>query len=446
MATNIRIWGRNSFDSSKKIIPSKQTFVIARGSISPESEIQTTARILRDQNPDANIVVIEWDGFNYQKPNQLDKKILETSKEISQFLVKTNINPSETTLIGHGAGGQVMGATATTYYQTTGTKINNGITLDSHGYGSTGTNRVKESDFDTLKQLHTSKLLNQLIKGGIINPSLLFQPGSNNAILNHVYALEIYNQLLASRRINQIQPINQVITTQPVPQQNNTGRNILIGIAGAGAIAGAIYYTRNVKWDEVFNRFKQQAKDSVRSIFLPEIVLGKTKIQIKEDGVKKTQTNNEKIINKQTSLDDWQREFALSLKQKHIQAAILARGGADRMTRNDYLAIGRELKSEYRYLRRFAQDIKDGKVSEAQLKARSALYFEKVRISEERMSQQNATDQGLTVMRRFLGFADRHCEDCIRLAELGYQPIGELPLPTQSCRCRANCKCRVEYS
>lgn len=49
------------------------------------------------------------------------------------------------------------------------------------------------------------------------------------------------------------------------------------------------------------------------------------------------------------------------------------------------------------------------------------------------------------MMQRFLGNTDRHCAECLSYAAKGPRPVGELPLPTEECSCRANCLCRVKY-
>jgi hypothetical protein len=49
------------------------------------------------------------------------------------------------------------------------------------------------------------------------------------------------------------------------------------------------------------------------------------------------------------------------------------------------------------------------------------------------------------MMQRFLGNTDRHCAECLSYAAKGPRPVGDLPLPTEECSCRANCLCRVKY-
>jgi len=59
-------------------------------------------------------------------------------------------------------------------------------------------------------------------------------------------------------------------------------------------------------------------------------------------------------------------------------------------------------------------------------------YFEKER-------------QGFKMMRRVPRVDDRTCPDCIEFGNMGWQPIGTLPMPGQQCRCYDRCRCRIEY-
>jgi hypothetical protein len=54
-------------------------------------------------------------------------------------------------------------------------------------------------------------------------------------------------------------------------------------------------------------------------------------------------------------------------------------------------------------------------------------------------------DQGYKEMRR-TGLNDsRTCEDCQRFHNLGWQPIGTLPMPGRDCQCFDRCRCFIEY-
>ena len=180
--------------------------------------------------------------------------------------------------------------------------------------------------------------------------------------------------------------------------------------------------------------------------FLPKKIINAIEtFQAKATGLKIKQSSNQ-LVQGKIGLVRWQSDMRQTLKNAHLRHAIMAKGGVNQMTPEDYLAVGRNLKQEYRYLRLFAKDIRDGKVSEAQFMARSQMYARKARSSGEIMRSRVAKQAGLQFMQRFLYGGDRSCPNCVSYAGKGKVLIGELPLPTEQCQCRANCKCRVEYS
>lgn len=54
-------------------------------------------------------------------------------------------------------------------------------------------------------------------------------------------------------------------------------------------------------------------------------------------------------------------------------------------------------------------------------------------------------DQGFRQMRRVAKRDLRTCPDCLSYEQMGWQPIGSLPMPGKQCRCFDRCRCFVEY-
>lgn len=158
------------------------------------------------------------------------------------------------------------------------------------------------------------------------------------------------------------------------------------------------------------------------------------------------ETLTDDLIANKIGLAKWEKSLAEELKTLHVQRALLARGGRKASTQDDWLSIGRILRDEYRFVHEMALDIVDGNMSEAELKARLKLYTERSSLSSHTMKKENARDSGYKYMKRILGSTDHHCQECLVYASLGVLPIGQLPLPTVSCSCMANCKCSVVYS
>lgn len=77
----------------------------------------------------------------------------------------------------------------------------------------------------------------------------------------------------------------------------------------------------------------------------------------------------------QISPADWAELMRQEVKSTFIQEAILGKGGRQHMTPADWGSVGRQLRDQYEYLDGFEQDIEDDKLSEAQIRSRSHLYF-----------------------------------------------------------------------
>jgi hypothetical protein len=161
------------------------------------------------------------------------------------------------------------------------------------------------------------------------------------------------------------------------------------------------------------------------------------------------------LIQDQISLKSWQESTMQALKTLRLHQLVLAKGGLAQTFAVDYLAVGRDLKSDYTYLRQFAEDIqrgytigKDGQqrpMTIARFQQRLNLYAKKGRTSFEQGVQARQLDQGDQYMYRTLGFTDRHCADCVRYQAAGVVSIGALPLPGENCQCGGNCRCSVVY-
>lgn len=151
----------------------------------------------------------------------------------------------------------------------------------------------------------------------------------------------------------------------------------------------------------------------------------------------------EKLVNHQVTVPEWEGAIAKLLKDAHLTAYALGRPG--KLSSSDYGRVGSQLKFQYRKLRNFSDEILSGKLSEAQIKNRTMLYFGK--ISESYWSGRRAINRANGAMweRRYLGGVD-HCSPCLIYRDMNWQPIGTLPLPTNLCDCQSNCRCYMGYS
>lgn len=143
------------------------------------------------------------------------------------------------------------------------------------------------------------------------------------------------------------------------------------------------------------------------------------------------------------SLDQWQVDMMREIKQANISASAAARGGWAQMTQSDWGAVGQQVRTQYDYLRNFANEIASGKQRlNGSALVRADLYGQAARGNFEEMRRRMAKLEGMTDEMRVLGEAD-HCDDCLSAAG-HWAPIGTLPRIGDS-QCVTNCRCTFKY-
>jgi hypothetical protein len=160
---------------------------------------------------------------------------------------------------------------------------------------------------------------------------------------------------------------------------------------------------------------------------------------------KQVLNDTEYLIGNKLTLAEWEKATAQSLKKLHSWQYLIGKGGAKNMTQADNGKLGLRLSYEYGYLRGFAQDIADGKVSEAQLLARVDLYLNSSNGSFQEAKRIAHREAGYQWEKR-IRTKQESCQSCLSYAAMGWQRIGTLPQPTQRCECRANCGCKFVFS
>jgi hypothetical protein len=149
------------------------------------------------------------------------------------------------------------------------------------------------------------------------------------------------------------------------------------------------------------------------------------------------------LRNREISLADWQLQMRAEMRNMHNAAAMVAKGGREQMTHADWGRTGRELRSQYEYLDKWAADIASGKAPlDGRFNVRAKLYGNAARGTYEQERRAVAADKGNDEEMRILN-AKESCQGCISYA--GYwAPIGTLPrIGSQDCR--SNCLCSWSY-
>lgn len=134
------------------------------------------------------------------------------------------------------------------------------------------------------------------------------------------------------------------------------------------------------KWDSQNRRYYDL---EIGQYMARDKVLGYVQAMI-DTAVPVTDTLANLVIDARISPADWQFLMREEIKREYITQYLLGIGGRAQMTPTDWGSIGGMLKEQYGHLDGFLQDILDGKLSEAQIAARSKMYSRSAREAYER--------------------------------------------------------------
>ncbi|NJR65368.1 MAG: hypothetical protein HC772_08720, partial [Leptolyngbyaceae cyanobacterium CRU_2_3] len=214
VAVQFNIWGDGSINRSGQIIADAPTYVITHGyqstagnagnNFQPVGWIANIAQAIRNQESDANIVLVDWEAgassFFYPTAAANTEDV---GNQVATFLRTNNVNPEQTNLIGHSLGAHVAGFAGVSYRTSTGNALSSITGLDPAGpsFEGTATNRrLDASDANRVVAIHTSETLGFDDRLGTldvyVNFNDLFQPGQTSFLGNHRYAHTLYTEFL----------------------------------------------------------------------------------------------------------------------------------------------------------------------------------------------------------------------------------------------------------
>jgi len=146
------------------------------------------------------------------------------------------------------------------------------------------------------------------------------------------------------------------------------------------------------------------------------------------------------LRNREVSLADWELGMRRLIKNTHLNAIALERGGWANMRPQDYGRAGQIIREQYGYLKQFGLDIASGKQRiDGTLDFRAKLYTEAGRNSYYRSTHANMKAE-ITHVQSVLHARD-NCRGCLDLAGRWFRigdPAYKLPGNRQ---CLSNCKC-----
>jgi len=240
----------------------------------PEDWMSKMADALRKKEPNANIILVDWeDGAKPGLPliayGQAATNTKEVGEQLAQYLKARNIDPNKTELIGHSLGAHVSGFAGAKYKELKGEELNRITGLDPAGpsfrFKVTGespntrievisaSDRLDPDDAKRVVVLHTSSFLgNNELLGDLdvfvnefnifTNPGLSPQPGQLPGQLpivssvfggNHGYANELYTGLIQGNKFPQsdgkLLDLNKLNGTQTGRSSVNTTKVLFEG-------------------------------------------------------------------------------------------------------------------------------------------------------------------------------------------------------------------------
>lgn len=197
-------------------------------------------------------------------------------------------------------------------------------------------------------------------------------------------------------------------------------------------------------WNPAAQRYRYSSGDRAGQF------VGKAKVRsLMESFIKDEKTRSDRItanlLNGGISLKEWEVGMAARIKAVHSTAYLLGKGGALHYdSAIDRGRIGAIVKREYYYLRDFSKDIQAGKLSEAQIRARTKSYMETAYATEQRAEEYGHADQGYRWEENLLTPGES-CPDCVGFTGMGIVAIGTIPPIGQGRQCRNRCRCHKKY-
>lgn len=114
----------------------------------------------------------------------------------------------------------------------------------------------------------------------------------------------------------------------------------------------------------------------------------------------------EQLFSGEINHQQWTLETRQEIKKSFLAQYMYAHGGRDSMTQADWGRTGAMLKKQYGFLRGFEQDLIDGKLSEAQAKARMQMY---IKASRQAFEQGKAYARGVPKLPAYPGDGTTVC-------------------------------------
>lgn len=142
---------------------------------------------------------------------------------------------------------------------------------------------------------------------------------------------------------------------------------------------------------------------------------------------------------------EWIAQSQQIVKDSQIASALAAYGGRLRMDQGKWGLVGQQIRVQYAYLNRMADDMLSGRQRmNGRLDARARQYGQASRSLYENIRRRESAAAGLSFERNILHPAD-HCAQCVSQSARGLVPLGSL-VPIGQRTCRSQCRCTLSFS
>jgi broad specificity phosphatase PhoE len=148
--------------------------------------------------------------------------------------------------------------------------------------------------------------------------------------------------------------------------------------------------------------------------------------------------------------DDWEDLMLEQIELEYIRQYLLGIGGREQMTPSRWREVGRLLIESSIFLAGFGVAVAARQLSEAQIRARSAMYVNGAREAYETANEIAQVEAGATEVIWVLFPPAEHCETCVEFADMGWQLIADDPydgcIPGAGCTiCLSSCRCFRDF-
>lgn len=143
------------------------------------------------------------------------------------------------------------------------------------------------------------------------------------------------------------------------------------------------------------------------------------------------------------TLAQWQEHMRDVIKLTTSAAEAAARGGWQQLTSADAGRIGAQVRTQYRYLEAFTQELRDGLATDGRFLNRAAMYAKSARPFFHDEQRELLESLDYTEERNVLHPAE-HCDECLDQSAAGWVPIGTL-IPIGERTCLGNDRCSMRY-